>query len=47
MRVWGVRENVIVAYRWRWYDLPILGRRKLLTIIGARCVLARRDGFSG
>jgi hypothetical protein len=43
--VGGVGVNIFVAYGWRWDDFLSLGRRKLLTIIGPRWVLAFRDRF--
>jgi hypothetical protein len=44
-RVRRIRVNVFVAYGWWWNDFFILGRRRLLPVIGPRWVLALRDAF--
>src|SRR4029453_10146029 len=38
--VWCSGMNTFVANRWRWDHFLILGRRKLLTIVGSGRVLA-------
>jgi hypothetical protein len=45
MRVRRIGVNILVAYGRRWDDFLILGRQKLLTIIGSGGVLALRHGL--